>query len=299
MEAAIERKDMKRILLFVLTNVAVVAVLGMVASLLGVNRYLTSNGLDLGALLGFALVIGFGGAIISLLISKPMAKWTAGVRIISQPQNVDEAWIVETVRKFADKAGIGMPDVGIFDGAPNAFATGAFKNSALVAVSTGLLQGMTREEVEAVIGHEIAHVANGDMVTMTLIQGVMNTFVVFLSRVIAYAIDSFLNKGENRSGPGIGYMVTTIVLDILLGFAAAMVVAWFSRHREFRADAGAAKLMNRKQPMINALARLGGMNPAELPKSISAFGIAGGIGKLFSTHPPIEERIAALQNAQG
>ena len=299
MEAAIERKDMKRILLFVLTNVAVVAVLGMVASLLGVNRYLTSNGLDLGALLGFALVIGFGGAIISLLISKPMAKWTAGVRIISQPQNVDEAWIVETVRKFADKAGIGMPDVGIFEGAPNAFATGAFKNSALVAVSTGLLQGMTREEVEAVIGHEIAHVANGDMVTMTLIQGVMNTFVVFLSRVIAYAIDSFLNKGENRSGPGIGYMVTTIVLDILLGFAAAMVVAWFSRHREFRADAGAAKLMNRKQPMINALARLGGMNPAELPKSISAFGIAGGIGKLFSTHPPIEERIAALQNAQG
>ena len=299
MEAAIERKDMKRILLFVLTNVAVVAVLGMVASLLGVNRYLTSNGLDLGALLGFALVIGFGGAIISLLISKPMAKWTAGVRIISQPQNVDEAWIVETVRKFADKAGIGMPDVGIFEGAPNAFATGAFKNSALVAVSTGLLQGMTREEVEAVIGHEIAHVANGDMVTMTLIQGVMNTFVVFLSRVIAYGIDSFLNKGENRSGPGIGYMVTTIVLDILLGFAAAMVVAWFSRHREFRADAGAAKLMNRKQPMINALARLGGMNPAELPKSISAFGIAGGIGKLFSTHPPIEERIAALQNAQG
>ena len=289
---------MKRILLFVLTNVAVVAVLGIVASLLGVNRYLTPAGLDLGSLLGFAMVIGFGGAIISLLISKPMAKWTTGVRIISQPQNVDEAWIVETVRKLADTAGIGMPEVGIFDGAPNAFATGAFKNSALVAVSTGLLQGMTREEIEAVIGHEIAHVANGDMVTMALIQGVMNTFVVFLSRVIAYAIDGFLRKGDERSsGPGIGYMITTVVLDIVLGFAAAIVVAWFSRHREFRADAGAAKLMNRKQPMINALARLGGMTPGELPKSMAAMGIAGGIGKLFSTHPPIEERIAALQNA--
>jgi len=289
---------MKRILLFVLTNVAVVAVLGIVASLLGVNRYLTPAGLDLGSLLGFAMVIGFGGAIISLLISKPMAKWTTGVRIISQPQNVDEAWIVETVRKLADTAGIGMPEVGIFDGAPNAFATGAFKNSALVAVSTGLLQGMTREEIEAVIGHEIAHVANGDMVTMALIQGVMNTFVVFLSRVIAFAIDGFLRKGDERSsGPGIGYMISTIVLDIVLGFAAAIVVAWFSRHREFRADAGAAKLMNRKQPMINALARLGGMTPAELPKSMAAMGIAGGIGKLFSTHPPIEERIAALQNA--
>lgn len=289
---------MKRILLFVLTNVAVVAVLGIVASLLGVNRYLTPAGLDLGSLLGFAMVIGFGGAIISLLISKPMAKWTTGVRIISQPQNVDEAWIVETVRKLADTAGIGMPEVGIFDGAPNAFATGAFKNSALVAVSTGLLQGMTREEIEAVIGHEIAHVANGDMVTMALIQGVMNTFVVFLSRVIAFAIDGFLRKGDERSsGPGIGYMISTIVLDIVLGFAAAIVVAWFSRHREFRADAGAAKLMNRKQPMINALARLGGMTPGELPKSMAAMGIAGGIGKLFSTHPPIEERIAALQNA--
>lgn len=288
---------MKRIILFVLTNVLIVTVLGIVASLLGVNRYLTDTGLDLGALLGFALVIGFGGAFISLLISKPIAKWSTGVRLIEQPQNLDEAWILETVRKFAEKAGIGMPEVGIFDGAPNAFATGAFKNSALVAVSTGLLQGMTREEVEAVIGHEIAHVANGDMVTMALIQGVMNTFVVFLSRVIAYAIDSFLRKGDARSsGPGIGYMVTTIVLDILLGFAAAMVVAWFSRHREFRADAGAAQLMNRKQPMINALARLGGMTPGELPKSMAALGIAGGIGKLFATHPPLEERIAALQS---
>ena len=288
---------MKRILLFVLTNVLVVTVLGIVASLFGVNRYLTGTGLNLTALLGYALVMGFGGAIISLLISKPMAKWTSGVRIINQPANQDEAWIVETVRKFADKAQIGMPEVGIFEGAPNAFATGAFKNSALVAVSTGLLQGMTHEEIEAVIGHEVAHIANGDMVTMTLILGVMNTYVVFLSRVISFAIDSFLRRGNDNSGPGIGYMVSTIVLDIILGFAAAMVVAWFSRHREFRADAGAAQLMGRKQPMINALARLGGMNPGELPKSVAAFGIAGGIGKLFSTHPPMEERIAALQNA--
>jgi len=290
---------MKRIFLFILTNVLVVAVLGVVASLLGVNRYLTANGLNLGALLGFAMVMGFGGAIISLLISKPMAKWTSGVQVIEQPRNADEAWIMDTVRKLAVKAGIKMPEVGIFEGAPNAFATGAFKNSALVAVSTGLLQGMTREEIEAVIGHEIAHVANGDMVTMTLIQGVMNTFVVFLSRVIGYAVDSFLRKGDERnSGPGIGYMVSTLVLDIVLGFAASMVVAWFSRQREFRADAGSAQLLGRKQPMVNALARLGGMTPGELPKSVAAMGIAGGIGQLFSTHPPIEERIAALQNAQ-
>jgi len=290
---------MKRIALFLLTNVAVVVVLGIVASLLGVNRFLTANGLNLGALLGFAFIMGFGGAIISLLISKPVAKWSSGVQIIDGTGSPDEAWIVETVRRFADKAGIGMPEVGIFEGDPNAFATGAFKNNALVAVSTGLLQNMTREEVEAVIGHEVAHIANGDMVTMTLIQGVMNTFVVFLSRVIGYAVDSFLNKNnENRSGPGIGYYVTTIVLDIVLGFLAAIVVAWFSRQREFRADAGAAQLMGRKQPMVNALARLGGLHTAELPKSMQALGIAGGIGKLFSTHPPIEERIAALQNAQ-
>ncbi|VTU15624.1 protease HtpX [Variovorax sp. RA8] len=289
---------MKRILLFVLTNVLVVAVLGIVASLLGVNRYLTPNGLNLTALLGFALVIGFGGAIISLLISKPMAKWTAGVRIINEPQSPDEAWIVQTVRKFADKAGIGMPEVGVFEGEPNAFATGAFKNSSLVAVSTGLLANMTREEVEAVIGHEVAHVANGDMVTMTLIQGVMNTFVVFLSRVIGYAVDGFLRRGsDNNTGPGIGYMITTVVLDIVLGFAAAIVVAWFSRQREFRADAGAAQLMGRKQPMVNALARLGGLPAGELPKTVEAMGITGSIGKLFATHPPIEERIAALQNS--
>jgi heat shock protein HtpX len=289
---------MKRILLLVLTNVLIVVVLGIAASLLGVNRYLTSNGLNLGLLLGYALLIGFGGAFISLLISKPMAKWSSGVQVIAQPQNADEAWIVETVRKFSEKAGIGMPEVGIFEGEPNAFATGAFKDSALVAVSTGLLAGMTREEVEAVIGHEVAHIANGDMVTMTLIQGVMNTFVVFLSRVIAYAVDSFLRKNdEQNSGPGMAYFITSILLDIVLGFAASMVVAWFSRQREFRADAGAAQLMGRKQPMVNALARLGGMTPGELPKSVAAFGIAGGIGQLFSTHPPIEERIAALQKA--
>ena len=291
---------MKRIVLFVLTNVAIVAVLGIVSSLFGFNRFLTANGLNLSALLGFALVMGFGGALISLLISKPVAKWSAGVRIIEQPQTADEAWIVETVRRFADKAGIGMPEVGIFDGEANAFATGAFKNSALVAVSTGLLQGMTHEEIEAVIGHEVAHIANGDMVTMTLIQGVMNTFVVFLSRVIGYAVDSFLRKGDSDNrGPGIGYYATTIVLDIVLGFLAAIIVAWFSRQREYRADAGAASLMGRKQPMINALARLGGLHTAELPKSMAALGIAGSIGQLFSTHPPIEARIAALQASQG
>jgi heat shock protein HtpX len=290
---------MKRILLFVMTNLAVVVVLGIVASLLGVNRFLTPNGLDLPMLLGFAAVIGFGGAIISLLISKPVAKWSSGVKVIDQPQNADEAWIVDTVHRLADKAGIGHPEVGIFEGAPNAFATGAFKNSALVAVSTGLLQGMTRDEIEAVLGHEVAHIANGDMVTMTLIQGVMNTFVVFLSRVIGYAVDSFLRRGsDSNSGPGIGYYVSTIVLDIVLGFAAALVVAWFSRQREFRADAGAAQLLGRKQPMIDALARLGGMVPGQLPKTIQALGIGGGVGKMFSTHPPIEERIAALQNAQ-
>ena len=287
---------MKRILLFVLTNFAVMAVLLITTRILGVDRFLTANGLNMTALAGFSLVIGFGGAIISLLISKPMAKFSTGARVINQPQTADEAWIVQTVQNFASKAGIGMPEVAIYEGAPNAFATGAFKNSALVAVSTGLLQNMTKEEVEAVIGHEVAHVANGDMVTMTLIQGVMNTFVVFLSRVIGYAVDSFLRRGsDSNSGPGIGYMVTTIVMDIVLGFLAAIIVAWFSRQREFRADAGAANLMGRKQPMINALARLGGLTPGELPKTMQAMGITGGLGKLFSTHPPMEERIDALQ----
>ena len=287
---------MKRIALFVLTNLAVMLVLTVTTRLLGLDRFLSANGLNLGALMGFSLIMGFGGAIISLLMSKQMAKWSTGAHVIEQPANADEAWIVDTVRRFADKAGIGMPEVAIYEGEPNAFATGAFKNSALVAVSTGLLYSMSREEVEAVIGHEVAHVANGDMVTMTLIQGVMNTFVVFLSRVVGYAVDSFLRKdGEENSGPGIGYMVTTIVMDILLGFLAAIIVAWFSRQREFRADAGAAQLMGRKQPMINALARLGGLEPGALPKSMAAMGIAGGLGQLFSTHPSMEDRIAALQ----
>ncbi len=212
---------MKRIFLFVLTNVAVMAVLLVTTRLLGVDRFLTANGLNMGALAVFSLVMGFGGATISLLMSKTMAKMSTGARVISQPQTADEAWIVQTVQKFAEKAGIGMPEVAIYEGEPNAFATGAFKNSALVAVSTGLLQNMTREEVEAVIGHEVAHVANGDMVTMTLIQGVMNTFVVFFSRIIGYAVDSFLRRGDSEnSGPGIGYMVTTIVMDIILGFLA-------------------------------------------------------------------------------
>ena len=289
---------MKRILLFVMTNLAVVAVLGVVASLLGVNRYLTANGLNLGALLGFALVMGFGGAIISLLISKPMAKWSTGARVINQPQTADEAWIVQTVQRLSERAGIGMPEVGIYEGEPNAFATGAFKNSALVAVSTGLLSGMTRDEVEAVLGHEVAHIANGDMVTMTLIQGVVNTFVIFLSRAIGFAIDNFLNRGEERRGPGAGYMITYLVLEVFLGLLASMIVAWYSRQREFRADAGSGDLMGQRQSMIQALRRLGGLQAGELPNGLQSMGITGSIGKLFATHPPIEERIARLQQAQ-
>ena len=287
---------MKRIFLFVLTNLAVMVVLGVVASLLGVNRFLTANGLNLSALLGFSLIMGFGGAIISLLMSKPMAKWSTGAQVITTPQNQDEAWIVDTVRRLSEKAGIGMPEVAIYEGEPNAFATGAFRDSALVAVSTGLLQGMTREEVEAVLGHEIAHIANGDMVTLTLIQGVLNTFVVFLSRVVGYLVDSALRKNdEENTGPGMGYYITSIVLDIVLGFVASMIVAWFSRQREFRADAGSAQLLGRKQPMVNALGRLGQMQAGALPSSVAAMGITGDLGKLFASHPPLEERIAALQ----
>ena len=292
---------MKRIVLFVLTNLGVMLVLGLVVNVLGLNRFLTANGLNLTSLLGFSLVMGFGGAFISLLISKPMAKWSMGVQVINESADPTHAWLVSTVKRFADKAGITMPQVGIYEGAPNAFATGAFKNSALVAVSTGLLQSMNREEVEAVIGHEVAHVANGDMVTMALIQGVMNTFVVFLSRVIGNIVDKVILRNQN-DGPGIGYYVTTIVLDILLGFVAAIIVAWFSRQREFRADAGAADLMGRKQPMINALARLGGLEPGEMPKTLQAMGISGhpsGLMALFSTHPPMQERIDRLAQRQG
>jgi heat shock protein HtpX len=291
---------MKRIVLFVLTNLAVMLVLGITASLLGVNKFLTSNGLNLGMLLGFALVMGFGGAIISLLISKPMAKWSTGAVLINDSADPTHRWIVATVRNFSTKAGIGMPDVALFEGEPNAFATGAFKNSALVAVSTGLLQNMTKEEVEAVIGHEVAHVANGDMVTMTLIQGVMNTFVVFISRVVGYFVDKVILKNE-RDGVGIGYYVTTIVMDIALGLVAAVIVAWFSRQREYRADAGAAQLMGRKQPMINALARLGGLEPGALPQTVQNMGISSkpsGLMALFSSHPPIEDRIRALQESK-
>ena len=290
---------MKRIALFLLTNVAVMVVLGIAVNLLGLNSFLTSNGLDLTSLLGFSLVMGFGGAIISLLMSKPMAKMSTGAQVINDSPDATHQWLVNTVARFAHKAGIGMPEVGIFDGEPNAFATGAFKNSALVAVSTGLVQSMTREEVEAVIGHEVAHIANGDMVTMTLIQGVMNTFVVFLSRVIGYVVDRVILRND-REGPGIGYLVTTIVMDLLLGVLAAIIVAWFSRQREFRADAGAAGLMGRKQPMINALARLGGLDPGEMPKAMQSMGISSrpsGLMALFSTHPPMEERIARLRES--
>jgi len=290
---------MKRIALFLLTNVAVMVVLGIAVNLLGLNSFLTSNGLDLTSLLGFSLVMGFGGAIISLLMSKPMAKMSTGAQVINDSPDATHQWLVNTVARFAQSAGIGMPEVAIYEGAPNAFATGAFKNSALVAVSTGLVQSMTREEVEAVIGHEVAHIANGDMVTMTLIQGVMNTFVVFLSRVIGYVVDRIILRND-REGPGIGYMITTVVMDLLLGVLAAIIVAWFSRQREFRADAGAAGLMGRKQPMINALARLGGLDPGEMPKAMQAMGISSrpsGLMALFSTHPPMEERIARLRES--
>ena len=288
---------MKRIVLFVLTNLAVMVVLSIVVSVFGLNQFLTANGLNLGSLLVFSAVIGFGGAIISLLMSKPMAKWSTRAQVINDSPDATHQWIVQTVKRFSDKAGINMPEVAIYEGEPNAFATGAFKNSALVAVSTGLLQNMNREEVEAVIGHEVAHVANGDMVTMTLIQGVMNTFVVFISRVVGYVVDRVVLR-NNSDAPGIGYYATTIVLDIVLGVLAAIIVAWFSRQREFRADRGAADMMGNVRPMQNALARLGGLPPGELPQTVKAMGISGApssLMKLFSSHPPIEERIAALQ----
>ena len=291
---------MKRVFLFLMTNLAVMVVLGIAANLLGVNRYLSANGLNMTQLLGFAAVMGFGGAIISLLMSKPMAKWSTGAQVINGSPDATHQWLVNTVARFADQAKIGMPEVAIFHGEPNAFATGAFKNSSLVAVSTGLLQSMNREEVEAVIGHEVAHIANGDMVTMTLIQGVMNTFVVFLSRVIGYFVDKVVLR-NNNDGPGMGYYITTIVLDMVLGVLAAIIVAWFSRQREYRADAGAAQLMGRKQPMMNALARLGGLQPGELPQAMQAMGISSkpsGLMALFSSHPPIEDRIRALQQSQ-
>lgn len=287
---------MKRIFLFVLTNIAVIAVMTIILSVLGIDRYLTAQGLNIPMLLAYSLVAGFTGSIFSLLISKPMAKWSTGAQVIEQPSNSTEQWLVETVRRLADRAGIGMPEVAVFEGEANAFATGAFKNDALVAVSTGLLANMTREEVEAVLGHEIAHIANGDMVTLTLIQGVLNTFVIFLSRIVGYAVDRALSR-NNDDAPGIGYTITVIVCQIVFGIMASMIVAWFSRYREFRADAGSSHLLGGPQSMMNALARLRNMQESHLPESVAAFGIAqsGGFFSLFATHPPLEERIAALQ----
>ncbi len=287
---------MKRIILFVATNVAVLLVLSIVLKLFGLDQAMAGQGIAYGQLLAYSLVVGFTGAIISLLMSKTIAKWSTGAQVIESPRNEAEAWLVETVRKLATAAGVAMPEVAIYDGAPNAFATGAFKNSALVAVSTGLLQSMNKEEVEAVLGHELSHVANGDMVTLTLIQGVVNTFVVFLSRIVGSIVDRTIFRTERGTGPG--YFITVIVCQILFGILASMIVAWFSRYREFRADAGSARLLG-PQPMVNALRRLGGLESGALPQTMQAFGIAGGGGgmmSLFASHPPIEERIAALQS---
>jgi heat shock protein HtpX len=286
---------MKRVILFLVTNIAVMVVLTIVCQLLGLNQALAANGLNLGALLAFSAVLGFGGAFISLLLSKTMAKWSTGAQVITAPRTEGETWLLATVKKLADKAGIAMPEVAMYEGAPNAFATGAFKNSALVAVSTGLLNAMSREEIEAVLGHEVAHVANGDMVTLSLIQGVVNTFVVFLARVVGSIVDRVVFRTERGVGPG--YFITVLVCQIVFGVLASIIVAWFSRQREFRADAGSAKYLGTPQPMMHALARLGGLPPGELPKSLSAFGITdkAGVMALFSTHPPIEVRIRALQ----
>jgi heat shock protein HtpX len=285
---------MKRIALFLITNIAVLAVLSIVMRILGVDQMLAANGQDPVALLIMAAIFGFGGAFISLAMSKWMAKRSMGV-----PRNAEEAWLVETVRRQADTAGIKMPEVGIFDSPDmNAFATGARKNAALVAVSTGLLRGMTKQEAEAVLGHEVSHVANGDMVTLTLVQGVVNTFVIFLSRIIGNIIDRALSGNRDRAGPGPFYFLIVIVLQILLGILASMVVAWFSRHREFRADAGGAYLSSR-QNMISALQRLQQRKPAEdMPEQMRAMCISGGkLSKLFSSHPPLEVRIEALRNS--
>jgi len=290
---------MKRLVLFIATNIAVVVVLSITLRLLGVDRYLTAQGIDYGALLVFSAVVGFTGAIISLLLSKPMAKWTTRAQVIDGSESAETRWLVDTVRRLADRAGIRMPEVAIYDGAPNAFATGAFRNSALVAVSTGLLRSMNREEVEAVLGHEIAHVANGDMVTLTLIQGVVNTFVVFFARIVGHIVDKTVFRTERGVGPG--FYITVIVCEIVFGLLASIIVMWFSRRREFRADRGSAELLGSPQPMIAALRRLGGIEQADLPESIRALGINDRPGwmALFSSHPPIEARIAALQQSRG
>ena len=290
---------MKRIVLFLATNIAVMLVLSVVLNLLGANRFLTANGLDIPTLLVFSAVVGFTGSIISLLMSKPMAKWSTGAQVISGNEGPTERWLLSTVQQLAQKAGIGMPEVAVYEGEPNAFATGAFRNSSLVAVSTGLLQSMNKDEVEAVLGHEIAHVANGDMVTLTLIQGVVNTFVVFFARIVGYFVDKVVLKNE-RDGVGVGFYVASMVAEIVFGILASIIVAWFSRQREFRADAGAASLLGSPQPMVRALARLGGVEAGALPQSMAASGISGRPGwmSLFSSHPPIEERIRALQGGR-
>jgi heat shock protein HtpX len=291
----------KRILLYIATNVAVLLVLSITLRLLGVDRILDQQGtgLDLNSLLIFSAVLGFAGSLISLAMSKFTAKRAMGVRVIEQPANATESWLVETVRRHAQAAGIGMPEVGIFDSPEmNAFATGARRNNALVAVSSGLLQGMTQQQADAVLGHEISHVANGDMVTLTLIQGVVNTFVIFLSRVIGHTVDRVVFKTERGHGPA--FIITVIIAQLVLGILASMIVMWFSRRREFRADAGGARLAGRDS-MIGALERLRMGHAAPLPDQMAAFGIAGGIGqglkRLFMTHPPLEERIAALRAA--
>lgn len=288
---------MKRIVLFLATNVAIMVVLGITVHVLGLNQFMAGGQLNLTMLLAFSAVLGFGGSFISLLISKKVAKWSMGAQVIETPRNPTEQWLVSTVQRFADKAGIAMPEVAIYEGAPNAFATGPSKSNSLVAVSTGLLQSMSREEAEAVLAHEVAHIANGDMVTLTLIQGVVNTFVFFLARVVGFMVDQFLRKDDSESsGQGMGYFITVIVMEITLGILASIIVMYFSRQREFRADSGAAWLMGNKQPMISALKRLGGMQAGELPSNMAASGISGkgGVMALFSSHPPIEQRIEAL-----
>jgi heat shock protein HtpX len=289
---------MKRVLLFLATNIAILVVLSIVLNLLGIDRILDEQGVDLdyGNLLAFAAVIGFGGSFISLAISKWSAKRLTGARVIESPANDAEAWLVRTVSHQAQAAGIGMPEIAIFDAPePNAFATGARRDAALVAVSTGLLRNMDRHEVEAVLGHEISHVANGDMVTLTLIQGVVNTFVIFFSRVIGHFVDRVIFKTERGYGPG--YLITTILAQVVLGILASIIVMWFSRQREFRADAGGARLAGREN-MVGALEALRRVSePHDLPEQMAAFGIAGGKGlmRLLASHPPLEERIEALR----
>lgn len=290
---------MKRIVLFLATNLAIVFVLSITMRLLGVEPYLNESGLNLSALLIFAAVMGFGGSFISLAISKWTAKMSVGAQVITDPSSPAELWLMQTVARQAQAAGIKMPEVAIYDSPEvNAFATGMTKNSSLVAVSTGLLQSMTKEEAEAVLAHEVSHAANGDMVTMALIQGVVNTFVMFFSRVIGYLVDKIVFKTERGQGPA--FYVTMIIAELVLGVLASIIVMWFSRQREFRADAGGAHLAGNRN-MINALKRLGNLHPAPLPEKMAAFGIAGGGGgglkRLFMTHPPIEERIAALEAA--